>query len=177
MFGFYVWAVTTWVTALENPTELTTYRSWKVNFIAFWVYAGATFLNIACAINWKVPGFRDPLLTLLLIDLPFFVVICAGVPLVATGIFLGWRIKQLWLVFDPERSLAFQPFEYFPLLWQNKEPEEPKEETDTAIECACQMEDENEEQEEETKTTTDDETKDEKAIDDENKQTDKVETK
>jgi hypothetical protein len=42
-----------------------------------------------------------------------------GLPLVGVGIFLGWRIKQLWLVYDPDRSMAYVPFDY---LWDEEEP-------------------------------------------------------
>ena len=52
MAGVYIWAAVAWTDTLEESNELTTYRSWKVNFVAFWVYIGATLLNILCALNW-----------------------------------------------------------------------------------------------------------------------------
>jgi hypothetical protein len=54
--------------------------------------------------------------------------------LIAVGIFLSWTIKQLWLVYDPERSLAFEPFDYFPFIWEDaKSEEDPIAETETSI--------------------------------------------
>jgi len=54
--------------------------------------------------------------------------------LVAGGIFLSWRIKQLGLGYDPERSLAFEAFDYFQFIWKDEKPEkEPKDDTETAI--------------------------------------------
>ena len=44
--GVYVWAVLKWHHATELTTRKTTFRSWKVNFVAFWVYLGVTVLNI-----------------------------------------------------------------------------------------------------------------------------------
>ena len=133
--GTYVWAVLKWVHARELPTQLTTFRSWKVNFVCFWVYAGVTLLNVILA----YPYFAGTSLatfsasSYFLVYTGAYIGIALGVPLVAGGIFLGWRIKQLWLAYDPERSLAYEPFDYF--IWEDEEPvEEPtKTETDTTI--------------------------------------------
>ena len=105
MTGVYLWAVLKWVTAFENPTALNTFRSWKVNFVAFWVYIGATFLNIICANN-LVGGLLAMSRSVLVIYSPY-IGIGLGAPLVGAGIFLSWRIKQIWITYDPERSLAF----------------------------------------------------------------------
>ena len=79
----------------------------------------------------------------------------AGLPLVAAGVFLSQRIKQLWLVYDPERSLAFEPFDYFPLIWEEDEPEEElKDETETSI--YQESADESEEEEDPFKTEIED---------------------
>ena len=53
---------------------------------------------------------------------------------IAGGIFLSWTIKQLWLAYDPERSLAFEPFDYFPFIWEvTTYEEDPITETETSI--------------------------------------------
>ena len=149
MTGVYVWAVLKWVHAREYPTELTTFRSWKVNFIAFWVYIGASFLNIICALNWMGFGNNGGFLTA---NGPYFGVGLGSI-LVAGGVFLGWRIKQLWLEFDEDRSLALAPFDYF--VWEDEEPEEePKEETETAIDEDGVDEEETKEEGGEDTTTT-----------------------
>jgi len=150
MAGVYVWAVLKWVHAREYPTELTTFRSWKVNFVAFWVYIGATFLNIICALNWMGFGNNGGFLTA---NGPYFGV-GLGSLLVAGGIFLGWRIKQLWLEFDEDRSLALEPFDYF--IWEDEEPEEePEEETETTIYDENDAEETKDEGEDTTITETD----------------------
>ena len=126
MTGVYVWAVLKWATAFENPTALTTFRSWKVNFVAFWVYIGATVLNIICANNFFGNLFAMSGMELVIYS-PY-IGIGLGAPLVGAGIFLSWRIKQIWITYDPERSLAFQPFDYF--IWEDEEPEEDPEENE-----------------------------------------------
>lgn len=105
MTGVYVWAVLKWATAFENPTALTTFRSWKVNFVAFWVYIGATFLNIIFANNFSGNLFVMSGMSLVIYSA--YIGIGLGAPLVGAGIFLSWRIKQIWITYDPERSLAF----------------------------------------------------------------------
>jgi hypothetical protein len=103
-----------------------------VNFVAFWVYASATFLNIFCAINWI--DLKEDNTVIWMVKYGPYIGVGAGLPLVAAGVFLSWRIKQLWLVYDPERSLAFEPFNYFPLIWEEDEPEEEiKDETETSV--------------------------------------------
>ncbi len=119
MTGVYIWAVLKWATAFENPTALTTFRSWKVNFVAFWVYIGATFLNIIFANNFSGNLFVMSGMSLVIYSA--YIGIGLGAPLVGAGIFLSWRIKQIWITYDPERSLAFQPFDYF--IWEDEEPE------------------------------------------------------
>ena len=126
MTGVYVWAVLKWATAFENPTALTTFRSWKVNFVAFWVYIGATVLNIICANNLFGNIFAMSGMELLIYSA--YIGIGLGAPLVGAGIFLSWRIKQIWITYDPERSLAFQPFDYF--IWEDEEPEEDPEDNE-----------------------------------------------
>ena len=126
MTGVYVWAVLKWATAFENPTALTTFRSWKVNFVAFWVYIGATFLNIIFANNFSGNLFMMSGMSLVIYSA--YIGIGLGAPLVGAGIFLSWRIKQIWITYDPERSLAFQPFDYF--IWEDEEPEEDPEDNE-----------------------------------------------
>jgi hypothetical protein len=134
--GAYVWAFLKWNHAQELPTQLTTFRSWKVNFVCFWTYIGVTLLNILLAypwfMNWNLNFYNAT--TLFLIQTGPYIGAGLGASLIAGGIFLGWRIKQLWLVYDPERSLAYEPFDYF--VWEDEEPvEQPtKTETDTTIE-------------------------------------------
>ena len=152
MAGVYVWAVLKWVHAREYPTELTTFRSWKVNFVAFWVYIGATFLNIILALNWMGFGNIGGFLTA---NGPYLGVGLGSI-LVAGGVFLGWRIKQLWLEFDEDRSLAFEPFDYF--IWEDEEPEEkPEDNTEIAIDEDTEDEDDTS-KEEDTKTSETDNT-------------------
>ena len=123
MAGVYVWALLKWLNAREFPSALTTYRSWKVNFGAFWVYIGLTVLNMLCSV-WLGGNF-------IVASVPY-IGLALGALLLSGGIFLSWRIKQLWLVYDPERSLAYEPFDYF--IWEDEEPEEdPKDEKETAI--------------------------------------------
>ena len=123
MAGVYVWALLKWLNAREFPSALTTYRSWKVNFVAFWVYIGLTFLNMLCSV-WLGGNF-------IVASVPY-IGLALGALLLSGGIFLSWRIKQLWLVYDPERSLAYEPFDYF--IWEDEEPEEdPNDEKETAI--------------------------------------------
>ena len=119
MAGVYVWALLKWLNAREFPSALTTYRSWKVNFVAFWVYIGLTVLNIPCSISMGGNFFVE--------SGPYFG-LALGALLLSGGIFLSWRIKQLWLVYDPERSLAYEPFDYF--IWEDEEPEEDPEDNE-----------------------------------------------
>jgi len=105
MAGLYVWALLKWFKAREFPTALTTFRSWKVNFFAFWFYVGATAFNIFNSNSFGTfisKSFFD--------YYSAYIGVGAGAPLIVGGIFLGWRIKQIWFVYDPERSLAFKPF-------------------------------------------------------------------
>jgi len=47
MAGIYVWAALKWYHAsYELTTMRTTFRSWKVNFLAFWVYVAFTAIDI-----------------------------------------------------------------------------------------------------------------------------------
>lgn len=50
--------------------------------------------------NWFTSWFAQVLLFL-------------GVFAIGGGIFMGWRMKQIWLEFDPQRSMAYQEFDYF----------------------------------------------------------------
>ena len=36
-----------------------------------------------------------------------------GAALIGAGIFLGWRMKNLWYQYDPEGSLKDEEFDYF----------------------------------------------------------------
>ena len=44
--AIYSVAVIKYQHAQDHPTRLTTFRSWKINFVAFWVYLVATMANI-----------------------------------------------------------------------------------------------------------------------------------
>ena len=55
-----------------------------------------------------------------------FIGVGAGLIFISAGIFLSWRIKQIWLYYDPDRSLALEPFDYFPNAWETEE-EDPQE--------------------------------------------------
>ena len=149
MAGVYVWAVLKWAHAREYPTTLTTFRSWKVNFVAFWVYVGATVLNIVFSNNFGVVHMIS-----FLGSYSTYIGVGLGAPLVAGGIFLSWRIKQLWLVYDPERSLAYKPFDYF--IWEDEElEEEPEDNTETAIDEDTVGEDDTTKEEDTTTSETD----------------------
>lgn len=133
--GTYIWAILKWLHAKEFPTRLTTYRSWKVNYVCFWVYVGVTLLNVILA----YPYFTGTSLATLnamsnfLVNTVAYIGIALGVPLVTVGIFLGSKIEQLWLTYDPDRSLDYEPFDYF--IWEDEEPcKEPANiEIDTTI--------------------------------------------
>ena len=136
MASVYIWALVNWMFALEDPTKLTTFRAWKLNFVTFWVYVGATLLNIVCAYEW-IPFNPFPPGQIAVLNPSFWMIkygpyvgVGVGGFLIAGGIFLSWTIKQLWLTYDPERLLAFEPFDYFPFMWEDEQPqEEPKDET------------------------------------------------
>ena len=125
MASVYIWALVNWMFALEDPTKLTTFRAWKLNFVTFWVYVGATLLNIVCAYEW-IPFKLFPPGQIAVLNPAFwmmkygpYVGVGVGGFLIAGGIFLSWTIKQLWLTYDPERLLAFEPFDYFPFMWED----------------------------------------------------------
>ena len=46
----YVWAMLAWLQSSKAPSAETTFVSWRVNFINFWVAAGLAALNIIMAI-------------------------------------------------------------------------------------------------------------------------------
>jgi hypothetical protein len=47
LVAFYVWAVLKWYHATYELTNMkTTFRAWKVNFLAFWVYVSVTAIDI-----------------------------------------------------------------------------------------------------------------------------------
>lgn len=37
---------------------------------------------------------------------------------IGAGIFMGWRMKQIWQEYDPSRSLAYEEFDY--LVWYDE---------------------------------------------------------
>lgn len=91
--GAYVWAFLKWNHAQELPTQLTTFRSWKVNFVCFWAYIGVTVLNIILAYPWFMGSTAYNAATLFLVQTGPYIGVAFGASLLAGGIFLGWRIK------------------------------------------------------------------------------------
>jgi hypothetical protein len=95
-------------------------------------------MNIFCAIDWlDVIFWKDNESWIYLFFLRKYgpyIGVGLGAIFIAGGIFLSWTIKQLWLAYDPERSLAFEPFDYFPFIWEvAKSEEDPIAEIETSI--------------------------------------------
>ena len=53
--GVYVWGALKWNDSRVDPTDKTMFRSWRVNFLSFWVSAGVTLINLAFASAFRYP--------------------------------------------------------------------------------------------------------------------------
>lgn len=161
MAAVYVWAVLKWYSATyELTTVRTTFRAWKINFMAFWVYVGVTAVDIILAgLFYKSEplgkGVSDAFSSFSRTT-GVQIGVGLGAPLVAAGIFFGWRVKQIWLEADPSRSMALEIFDYF--IWEDEEPTViEKTEDDTTIDNGPN---DNEETTDDTKTDGDGKTTD-----------------
>ena len=143
--GVWVWGFLKWLDAQEQPTDKTYFRSWRINFINFWVAAGVTVIN--AVLSFAYPGDS---LNMLAFWSPYLCsFIAAGT--IITGIILGWRMLNLWWIADPTGSLAEEDFDYFK--WTDV-TDELEEEEDTTEEAAEEdAEEDVEEAEEETEET------------------------
>jgi hypothetical protein len=92
--GMYIWALLAWLLARYKPSDESTFVSWRVNFINFWVVAGVAAFNMIIAfssdysnVGWLVQQ-----------------VVAGG--FAAAGIYFGWFMKNLWYIYDPDGSMA-----------------------------------------------------------------------
>ena len=102
-----MWGVLKWNDGRVEPTAKTLFRSWRVNFINFWVALGVTVVNIV--FSWVFKPVTSDMLIFYALNLSTFI----GAALIGAGIFLGWRMKNLWYQYDPEGSLKDEEFDYF----------------------------------------------------------------
>ena len=84
--GVWVWGFLKWLDSYEQPTAKTMWRSWRVNFINFWVAAGVTVVN--AVLSFAYPGDS---LNMLAYWSPYLCTFIAAGTIIA-GIFLGWRM-------------------------------------------------------------------------------------
>lgn len=73
-------------------------------------------------------------------DTGIFAFVVLGMAFVNGGMLINWRIKQIWLYFDPERTLMYEPFDYFQ--WTD---DEQSNDIDTEIFTDSKMDDIDEE--------------------------------
>ena len=105
--GIYAWGFVYWYKSIDVPSAKSMFRSWRINFIDFWVAAGVTLINIVFA--WL---FRSTS-AVVIVSYGLIIATFIAAASIATGIFMGWRMKNLWWTYDPEGELANQPFDYF----------------------------------------------------------------
>ena len=93
-FGIYIWALLAWLMAKFKPSNESTFVSWRVNFINFWVVAGVAAFNmiIAFVLDYSNAGWLVQQ------------VVAGG--FAGAGIYFGWFMKNRWYNYDPEGSLS-----------------------------------------------------------------------
>ena len=104
--GVWVWGFLKWLDSQEQPTDRTMFRSWRVNFLNFWVTAGVTVINsvLSFVLTTNTSTFT--------LYAPY-VACFLGASATIAGIFLGWRMLNLWWTYDPSGALASEDFDYF----------------------------------------------------------------
>ena len=105
--AIYVWGVLKWNDGRIEPTAKTLFRSWRVNFINFWVAVGVTVVNIV--FSWVFKPLTTDMWVFYGLNIATFV----GAALIGAGVFMGWRMKNLWYTYDPTGSLKDEEFDYF----------------------------------------------------------------
>lgn len=109
----YVWGLLKWNDARVEPTAGTAFRSWRINFISFWVAIGVALINGGLA--W----LRTPFQLTFLAQWGMIIASCVGIVAIGGGVFMGWFMKNLWFNYDPEGALADEEFNYFQ--WNDRE--------------------------------------------------------
>ena len=99
--GVYVWGALKWNDSRVDPTDKTIFRSWRVNFINFMVAAGITLINLV--FSWV---FRNIKTTNDFMSYGEVTAAFIGAAAVVCGIFLGWRMENLWWQYDQTGALA-----------------------------------------------------------------------
>lgn len=66
-------------------------------------------------------------------NIVMIILIPMGGLFVGIGTWLGWSMKQIWIMEDPNRSLAFQAFDYFDIFHSFEEVEEAEEGLEDAL--------------------------------------------
>lgn len=84
-------------------TAYNAFRAWKINFMVIWISVGLSLLCMAGFLAGMKQG----------ISVASVVLFAAPTTLIGFGVLLMWNLKQLWILEDPDRSLAGQYFDYF----------------------------------------------------------------
>ena len=128
--GVWVWGVLKYNDARVEPTAATTYRSWRVNFIAIWLAVGVSIFNIGLAftgyllsaaitvISSIFTGTSTNALSIWGMIIAAFV----GAAAVGVGAYFAYFIKNLWYNYDDSGSKLDDDFDFFK--WSDREDED-----------------------------------------------------
>jgi len=100
-FIAYVYGLLAFIDEMTYHTAYNAFRAWKINFMVIWISVG---LSVLSSVGF-IAGMNFGLMNLLLFVIPLV--------FVGAGAFFMWYMKQLWIMEDPERSLAGYFFDYF----------------------------------------------------------------
>ena len=114
--GVFIWALLMWLQSYETPSALNNFRSWRINQLSFWVAIGTTVANII--LSMVLP--YNPAGTFVYY-FPWAAGFFAALS-IAIGIVLGWRMVNLWWIYDPEGACLDKEFDY--LIWTDEPAEE-----------------------------------------------------
>ena len=109
----YLWGVLKWNESRIEPTKKTMFRSWMVNFINFWISLAITVVNLVFAWAYQPPFPYSYELDYFVDFYTHAVDNLIGTFLIAAGIVMGWKMKNLWYIYDPTGALKDEEFDYF----------------------------------------------------------------
>ena len=121
--GVWVWGVLKYNDARVEPNDKTTYRSWRVNFLAIWCAIGATVVNLALA--WA--GYAGyALLSAFSVNIigvwGMIIAAFVGAAAVGVGAYFAYFIKNLWYNYDGNGSKLDDDFDFFK--WSDRDDED-----------------------------------------------------
>ena len=87
-----------------------------VNFLNFWIALATTVINFAITWSYFLPWnptsrSNDP--NSLYYNFTHVISNSIGTLLIAAGIGMGWKMKNLWYIYDPTGALKDEEFDYF----------------------------------------------------------------